>query len=136
MNRQRLDDIGRLLLRLAIGGLMLFHGIAKLAHGVDRIGGQLAQHGLPRFVSLGVYVGEVIAPIALILGVGSRIAGSIVAINMLVAVSLSHTGDLARLTRGGGWAVELQALYLFGALTIALLGAGRLSVSRGRGRFD
>jgi putative oxidoreductase len=60
----------------------------------------------------------------------------IVAVNMIVAVSLSHTSDLVRLTRGGGWGVELQALYLFGAVAVALLGAGRYSLSRGRGRFD
>ncbi|MBZ4261499.1 hypothetical protein LAN14_23425, partial [Mycobacterium tuberculosis] len=36
------DDAGKLLLRLAVGGLMLFHGIHKLIDGVDGISGMLA----------------------------------------------------------------------------------------------
>jgi putative oxidoreductase len=136
MNRQRLDDIGRLVLRLAVGGLMLFHGVSKLTHGVDRIGAQLAQHGVPRFVSFGVYVGEVIAPLALIAGVGSRAAGLVIVVNMVVAMLLSRPEDIVHLSRTGGSAVELQMLYLLGGATIALLGAGRYSVSRGRGRWD
>ncbi|CAA6806270.1 MAG: Unknown protein, partial [uncultured Sulfurovum sp.] len=31
------DDLGKLILRLMIGGLMLFHGISKLQNGVGFI---------------------------------------------------------------------------------------------------
>jgi len=46
---------------------------------------------------------------------------------MLVAIALAHTDEVFTLGAQGGWAIELQALYLFGAVAIALLGAGRLS---------
>ncbi len=51
------DDAGKLLLRLAVGGLMLFHGIHKLIDGVDGISGMLAAQGLPGFIAYGVLVG-------------------------------------------------------------------------------
>ena len=30
-------NVGKLILRLMIGGMMIFHGIAKLSHGIDFI---------------------------------------------------------------------------------------------------
>ncbi|CAA6813055.1 MAG: Unknown protein, partial [uncultured Sulfurovum sp.] len=33
MNIFKNDDLGKLILRLMIGGLMLFHGVAKLQNG-------------------------------------------------------------------------------------------------------
>ncbi|MFZ8579874.1 DoxX family membrane protein, partial [Klebsiella quasipneumoniae] len=39
------EDAGKLLLRLAVGGLMLFHGLHKLLDGVDGISGMLAAKG-------------------------------------------------------------------------------------------
>jgi putative oxidoreductase len=44
--------------------------------------------------------------------------------------------DLFALTKQGGWALELQGLYLFGALSVALMGAGRLSVAGPNGRWN
>ena len=39
------DDLGKLLLRLAVGGLMLFHGLHKLFGGVGFISGLLVEKG-------------------------------------------------------------------------------------------
>lgn len=39
------DDLGKLLLRLAVGGLMLFHGLHKLFGGVGFISGMLVEKG-------------------------------------------------------------------------------------------
>ena len=47
------EDLGRLLLRLAVGGLMLFHGVHKLIGGIDGIAGMLAAKGLPGFIAYG-----------------------------------------------------------------------------------
>ena len=51
----------------------------------------------------------------IIVGLYSRIGGLLIAINMLFAIALVHTGDLLALTDHGGWRLELQAFYLFGA---------------------
>lgn len=125
----RTDDAGKLVLRLTIGILMLLHGLSKLMNGIGGIEGMLTAHGIPAFVAWGVYVGEVLAPVLLIIGIYTRWAALAVAINMLFAIFLAHSQQIFTLSdRGGGWAIELQGLFLFGAIAVALLGAGRYSV--------
>jgi len=121
-------DAGRLVLRLAVGILILLHGIAKLSGPLDPIMGMLATAGLLPMLAYGVYVGEILAPILIIIGVWTRPAAIVVAINMVFAVLLAHSSELFTLGSQGGYALELQALFLFAAVAIALLGAGRLSV--------
>ena len=72
-------NIAMLLLRLAVGGMMLFHGIGKLQHGIDGIVTQVLAHGLPRAFAYGVYVGEVVAPLAVVLGLFTRPAACVIA---------------------------------------------------------
>lgn len=55
---------------------------------------------------------------------------------MLVAVLLVHSGQLFELGKSGGWALELQGIYFFAAIAIALLGAGRFSVGGEHGKFN
>jgi putative oxidoreductase len=124
------DDIGRLILRLALGVLILLHGIAKLRSGVDPIAGMVARAGLPEFLAYGVYIGEVVAPLMVIAGWYSSIGAAVIAVNMLIAIGLAHRADLLLLGRTGGWALELQGLYLVMAIAVALLGPGRYSVNR------
>ena len=124
------SDAGRLLLRVVLGGLLLLHGIAKVQGGLAPIMQMLTQSGWPSWMAYGAYLGEVVAPILLIAGVWTRPAALVAAFNMVVAVGLAHVGDLTRLGPQGGYALELQALYLFGAVSVALLGAGRFSVGR------
>lgn len=130
------DDWGKLLLRLAVGGLLIFHGIAKLKNGIGWMAGPLSGLGLPAFVGYGAYVGELIAPIFLILGKWARIAGVIVAFNMLSAIVIVLRGKMFTLNMGGGWAIELELLFLLGGLAILLLGSGKYSLSRGNGAWD
>jgi len=131
-----LEDTGKLLLRVTLGATLLLHGINKLAHGIAGIQSNLAGRGIPEFFGYGVYVGEVVAPVMMIAGFKTRIAAAVFAFNMVVATLLAHSGDILALGGSGGWKVELQMLYLFGAVAVALLGAGRYSVSRGNGRWD
>lgn len=131
-----LSDAGRLVLRLILGLLLLLHGISKLKNGVGFIGPMLAQHGLPEQGAYLAYIGEVLAPILLILGLWTRVGGLIVVVNMLFAFGLVHVGQLGELSKSGGWALELQAFYLFTGLSVALLGAGRFSIGGSGGRFN
>ena len=127
---------GKLLLRVVLGVLLLLHGIAKVKSGVAPIMGMLAQHGLPAALGYLVYVGEVLAPVLLILGLWTRAAALVVAVNMVVAVALAHMPQLLKLGEEGGYALELQAMYLFSALAVMLLGAGRYSVGGAMGRWN
>jgi putative oxidoreductase len=123
-------SVGLLIMRLMVGGLMLFHGVAKITHpgSVEFIGGTLSNAGLPSLLAYGVYVGEVVAPLMIIVGIFSRYAALVIVINMVFAVFLMHTGDVFMLTEHGGWRLELQAFYLLGALAIALVGSGRFAI--------
>ena len=68
------------------------------------------------------------APFMIIAGLYCRAGSVLVVVNMLFAVLLVHTGDILALTEHGGWRLELQAFYLFGALAIMLLGSGKYAV--------
>jgi len=72
-----------------------------------------------------VCLAEVGAPLMAIVGLCTRIGVLLLAVNMLVTVGLAHMGDLAALSRSGGWTFELQAYYLFIAVLLILLGSGR-----------
>lgn len=130
------DDHGKLGLRLTLGVLMLFHGQAKLVNGIDGIVARISGLGLPSFVAYLVFLGELVAPLFLIAGVWTRAAALVVVGNMVVAILLAHTGDIFTRTGTGAWGIELQAFYLFTAVIVALLGAGRFSFAGARGRWN
>ena len=130
------DDIGKMVLRVSVGVLILLHGIFKLQHGVSGISGMLDGHGLPTFLAYGVYIGEVIGPALVIAGLLTRIGALLIAGNMVVAIMLAHLQELFTLGQMGGWALELQGMFLFGSIAIALLGAGRYSIGGTEGRYN
>lgn len=101
--------------------MMLLHGIAKLTGGIGGIETRVTGVGLPRFVAWGVLVGEVLAPLLVIANVFVQPAAIVMAINMVFAIWLVHAHELFALGRGGGWAIELQALYLAASLSLALI---------------
>lgn len=128
-------SLGLLILRLSIGILMLFHGIAKIFNGIDGVVSMLENNGLPGFFAFGVYIGEVVAPLLLVLGFRARIAAFLLVMNMLVIVFIAHPDQILSLNQFGAWALELSGLYLFGALTIIFTGAGQYALSS-QNRWD
>ncbi|WP_276380315.1 DoxX family protein [Flavobacterium sp. H4147] len=117
-------DLGLLLVRISVGGLMLFHGIAKLLHGISFLVENMGAFGYA------VYIGEVLAPIAILLGFRTRIAAVLLAITCIVAVAVAHAQDIFSISDHGGYANELLMLYLFGAMALFFTGAGKYSVSK------
>ena len=109
---------------------MLFHGVAKILHpgSLVFIAGMLAGHGLPTVLAYGVYVGEVIAPLMVILGYRARLGALLMTVNMLVAITLAHTDEFFSLSAHGGWSVELQMFYLLTSVAVIFLGSGRHAV--------
>jgi putative oxidoreductase len=122
-------DTGRLILRLCVGGLMLFHGVAKIMHpaSLDFISGMLTANNLPVFLAYAVYIGEVVAPLMVIVGYQARLGGLLIAVNMLFALFLVHTGDFFSLSEHGGSAIEVQLFYLLSATAVVFLGSGKLA---------
>ena len=130
------DALGKALLRLTIGGLMLMHGVHKLLDGIQPIKHMIASHGLPELLAYGVYLGEILGPLLVIAGLFSRLGGLLIVGDMIVAVLLSHMGEVLTIGQTGGYALELQATYLMGGLIIALIGAGSFSLGGSKGRWN
>jgi putative oxidoreductase len=129
MNSALLDDTGKLLLRLGFGVLFLLHGVHKMMNGISGIEAMVVQAGLPEAVAYGVYVGEVLAPLLIILGWHARIGGLLTAVTMVFAIHLAHAHQLLDMTAHGGWQLELQGMFLLAGLVIALIGPGRISLN-------
>jgi putative oxidoreductase len=130
-----LDDAGKLLLRLTVGGLMLFHGVDKVLRGVEDIQDTMARNGFPELMAYGVYLGEIVAPLLIIVGLWTRPAALLYAGTIIFATGLVHAVDYVSLAHTGGYGAELHVFYIVGGITVALLGAGRYSVG-GRGTWD
>ena len=127
-----LDDLGKLFLRLGVGGLLLLHGLYKVQNGIGFVIDSMVRNGLPSFFAYGVYVGEVVAPILVIAGLLTRPAGLIIALDLLGAIFLGRRADIATIAPGGAWSIEAEMLFLSGGLAIACLGAGRFGLGAGR----
>jgi len=117
-------DLGLLLLRISTSGLMLFHGVSKLIHGISFLVDNMGAFGYA------VYIGEVLAPIAILLGFRTRIAAVVLAITCVVAVATAHAQDIFTISDHGGYALELLMLYLFGAIALFFTGAGKFALSK------
>jgi putative oxidoreductase len=124
------DDTGKLIVRLTVGVLMLLHGVSKMTDpaALTGISGMLAAKGMPAFIAYGAYIGEVLAPLMVILGVFSRIGGLLIVVNMIFAIMLAHANQIFTLGKSGGWALELQGFYLFCGLALYFLGSGKFAV--------
>lgn len=130
LNPPQSDDLGKLVVRLMAGILILFHGAHKILNpdSLDFIRSLLTTISLPSSLAYGVYLGEVVGALMVILGVFSRIGGLLIVGNMLFALLLAHRVEIFTLTSTGGWALELQAFFLFSGLAIILLGSGRMAL--------
>ena len=124
------DNLGKFLLRLMLGGMMLFHGIDKALHGIGFLKGIMHVHGLPEVLAYGVFVGEILAPIFIIIGWKSRVWAGVIVITMAMAIYLTQLSALLKLGEHGAWAVEVPMFYLLSALAVVLLGSGKYAIIR------
>lgn len=118
-------DIGLLILRIAFSTLLLTHGFPKLMKliegNMDLVGDPI---GVGSFISsILVILGEVVAPVLVLIGLKSRPSALIAAGTMAVAAFIAHNGDpLAQ--------KEKALLFCAGFLAIAFMGAGKFSVDK------
>jgi putative oxidoreductase len=132
----RNSDIGKLILRITCGGLLLLHGSNSAIHGIEHIRRMVRNAGLPEFIAYGNLVGEVVAPLFLIAGYKTRIAALVIAFNMLMSVLIAHRDIMFSRNDFGGWMIELNVFYFMTAMAVFFLGAGKFSLSRGMGKWD
>jgi putative oxidoreductase len=139
MNADKLldnPDLGKLILRLGAGLILFLHGLWKIGGGMAGTVEQVAANGFPGWLAYGTCMGEVLAPLLMMLGKFSRPAGLLVAFNMLMTVVVAHRDIAFQLNDFGGWMIELNVLIMLGGLAVAFLGAGRYSLSGGKGKWD
>jgi putative oxidoreductase len=123
----RLRPVGLLVLRIALAVIFLTHGYPKLVRPNLEMQHMFAQHGLPAQF---VYVAGILESFGgalLVLGLFTRPAAMLLAIEMAVAIWKVHSS-------GGIMAVHLYEFpFALAAACVALatVGAGTLSVDEG-----
>ena len=124
MLKKNFNDLALLLLRLGFGGLMLTHGIPKISMLSDSPIEFADPIGVGPTISLILtLIGEVVAPILIIIGFKTKWAAIPAAITMLVAAFVVHLNDPIGTK-------EMALLYLFAYLAIFLAGPGRFSIDK------
>ncbi|MCR4942019.1 MAG: DoxX family protein [Campylobacter sp.] len=121
-------DFGLFWLRLGLGVMLMAHGIFKLTNGIIGIKEILKSHALPEFLAYGVFLGEIIAPAMIILGIYSRLASAVVLVNSIAILYLAHLGKLFAFTNRGGFVVEEVYLYIAMALCLIFSGSGKFAI--------
>lgn len=136
------EDLGRLVLRLTVGILIVFHGLA-LATGDAGIPNNLIRWGLPPDLKWLGFVVEFGGGLAMVLGAYARLGGLLLGIFMIIALLMAHIGLMgatnhlfmvANNPAGNHWDhyfLETQMFYLLGGFSVALLGAGRYGLNIG-----
>lgn len=123
------NDAAKLILRLTIGIMILFHGLDKIINGIGGVKYLTASAGLPEFLAYGVYVGEIVVPILILLGAYARIASLVLALNMVLAIFLAYGNSLFTLGKHGAPVFELPFLYLIMSILIFMLGSGKYALN-------
>ncbi|MBK7289513.1 MAG: DoxX family protein [Chitinophagaceae bacterium] len=117
-------SLSLLLLRLAVGGLMIPHGYKKLLNFANKSSGFTDPFGIggPASMSMVIFA-EFFCAGLIVLGLLTRLATIPLIIAMSVALFISHNGQFF----GEG---EKAALFLAGYLIILLAGPGKISTDR------
>ncbi len=129
------DDLGKLLVRIPTGGLMLFHGIHKLIHGHGFIKSSLTEKGLPEIFWIGVPIAEVIAPILLILGIFGRISALLISTVMIFSLYLAHGMASFTLNEHGGLEAGYNIYFIFVGWAVFFSGTGKYSIYKSENKW-
>ena len=112
-------------MRLAVGGVFLRHGLNKFHDGIPAVAGFLQAVHVP-FASMFAVViiaVETIGAACVLLGIFTRFWAACMAVEMVVAILA------AKFPQRGN--IELEGLLLAGAITLVALGDGPLSIAIG-----
>lgn len=111
------------IMRLAVGGVFLLHGIGKFERGIGATAGFLSMHHIPFATIFAVILItiETVGAICVLLGILTRAWAAMMAIVMVVAI--------LAVKLPGHQNFELEGLLLAGAVTLVALGDGPLSVA-------
>lgn len=121
MNKN-VTDLGLLILRIGFAGMLLTHGIPKIKLLFESPIKFADPIGVGETTTLILaLIGEVVAPILILIGFKTKLATIPSMITMFVAVFIIHASDPIGIK-------EKAILYLVGFLVIFLTGAGKYSI--------
>jgi len=130
--------IGRLLLRLSVGGFFVGHGTQKLfgwfgGHGLQSTAESFEQLGLRPGKANAIAAGtaEAGGGVLLALGLAMPLAASALTATMLTAIRTVHAKNGPWLSKGG---YEYNVVLIAAALALVEVGPGGLSLDAARGR--
>ena len=86
----RLQPLGLLVLRLALGTVMIAHGYQKVFGGMPQFMGMLSHMGIPPWMGYLTAAAEFGGGILLVVGFLTRLAALAIVIDMLVAIFKVH----------------------------------------------
>jgi putative oxidoreductase len=121
----RLQPLALLILRLALGVIMIAHGWQKIADHMQGITGMMNQIGLPPFMAYLVVAAEFGGGILVVIGFLTRLAALAILVDMLVAIFKVHLPH-GLFASNGGFEFPLAC----GAIAFALIltGAGPIAI--------
>jgi putative oxidoreductase len=117
------SDIGLLIIRIALGGIIFFHGFHKLMHGIDDQFQILSSNGIPGQFIYFVYVSEVLAPVLIVLGILTRLSNLTIIVTMIV-VFYALPFPIG-LDEHGAMNIESQLYFLLLSVALFFTGPGR-----------
>ena len=130
----RLPGVAPLVLRLAIGGIMAYHGFDKLAGGLGVVEEMFVMMDVPAAAAAAPFVTfvEILGGLALIAGIATRVAAALLAFVLLGALVLVKA-DLGIISSGPMPGAELDIALLAGLVALAFIGPGSVSADRALG---
>ncbi|MBW3555428.1 MAG: DoxX family protein [Actinobacteria bacterium] len=130
----RLSSLGPLVLRLAVGGVMAYHGIDKLRGGIGGVEEMFRMWQVPApAITAPLVAGiEILGGLALVVGIGTRVAAGALAVVLVGAIVFVKT-DLGIISSEPMPGAELDIALLGGLAALMLLGPGTVSADRALG---
>jgi len=123
----RLHPLALLVLRLALGAIMIAHGSQKLFGGMPRFMGMLQNIGIPPVLGYLTAAAEFGGGILLVVGLLTRLAALSIVIDMAVAISKVHWKN-GLVSAGGKVGYEFPLACGIIAFALIFLGAGPVSL--------
>lgn len=123
-----------LILRLALGTIMVAHGAQKLlgwfgGPGPEGFLGFMGSLGIPAAIGWLAIVAEFFGGIAVLLGAFARAGALMFAVNMLVAMLVVHAPNGFFMGGEGGGGIEFTLMLFAASLAIVIAGPGRYSLA-------
>jgi putative oxidoreductase len=131
---RRFQPAAPLVLRVVLGGLFVYHGVDKFDGGIDTLEQMFDSWGVPApgLTAPLTAIVEIVAGVALVVGLFTRLAASLLAIVMVGALLYVKT-DLGIISTDPMPGAELDLALLAGFVTLMATGPGAASIDRAAG---